>query len=541
MYMYGWDSNDFTLIIAIICGINERSRVALLPSTLTRVLFLQRISITCRDLSDKGGPIVLICPPAQITPSSGPKPLPVIGNAHQIPQKSGWLVFSDWSKKYGDIIHVDALGQPIIVINSAHVARELLDKRSSIYSDRPVLQMASLCGYDRSFTLLPFGEAWRKQRRLLAQEFTFTNCTQYHELQNEQARLFVQSIFEDPDNLLTQVHLRVGIIIIRTTYGYDVKSADDPILAQPLLALDNFAKTAAPGSFFVDFLPWLKHIPPSFPGTGFLQTAQRWKVILDDSAWVPFNFSKDNLDNGKALMPNFCGNYLMEEGETWDKEDEERLVWAAVTMMGGALETTTSVIMSFVMAMILNPDIQKKAQAELDEVVGRERLPLVSDQPHLPYVRSIIAETLRWAPPLPLGIPHASTQDDEYNGMLIPKGSLIMANIWHMLHDPSIYDEPMKFSPGRYNGKDEEMEKVQDIVFGFGRRVCPGMHFAQSTIFAAAATLLATCDVLPGINENGEEALPKVEFTPDTISRPESFKLRLRSRTDIASVLLSGR
>lgn len=65
------------------------------------------------------------------------------------------------------------------------------------------------CGYDRSFTLLPFGEAWRKQRRLLAQEFTFTNCTQYHELQNEQARLFVQSIFEDPDNLLTQVHLYV--------------------------------------------------------------------------------------------------------------------------------------------------------------------------------------------------------------------------------------------------------------------------------------------------------------------------------------------
>ncbi|PPQ70818.1 hypothetical protein CVT24_001035 [Panaeolus cyanescens] len=467
----------------------------------------------------------------------GPKRLPIIGNAHQIPQKSGWLVFSDWSKKYGDIIHIDALGQPIIVINSAKVAQDLLDNRSTIYSDRPVLQMASLCGYARSFTLIPYGEEWRKQRRILAQEFTLSNCTQYHNLQNEGARTLVQKIIENPEQALAQVKLQLGIIIVRSTYGYEIKSVDDPILTKPLTALENFAKAAAPGNFLVDFIPWLKHIPPYFPGTGFLQTAKEWKQVLDDSAYEPFRFSKDNLHNGKASMPNLCGNYLLAEASTWSKEDEERLMWAGVTIMGGALDTTTSVYMSFLLAMILNPDVQKKAQAEIDDVLGTGRLPSVSDRADLPYLRSIIVETLRWAPPLPLGIPHASTQDDEYNGLFIPKGSLILANIWHMLHDSSTYQNPMDFSPDRYNGNDIEMKKVKDVVFGFGRRVCPGMHFAQSTLFAAVATTLATCVILPGLDEDGKEIIPKVAFTHDTISFPQKFKLRLLPRSDKASLL----
>lgn len=76
----------------------------------------------------------------------------------------------------------------------------------------------------------------------------------------------------------------------------------------------------------------------------------------------------------------------------------------------------------------------------------------------------------------------------------------------------------MEFDPERYNGLDSEMVKVTDLVFGFGRRVCPGIHFAEGTLFAIIATTLATCDILPGLDENGNEVLPTYSYTPGTLT-----------------------
>ena len=91
---------------------------------------------------------------------------------------------------------------------------------------------------------------------------------------------------------------------------------------------------------------------------------------------------------------------------------------------------TTSTLHTFILAMLLNPQIQSKAQEELDRVVGSNRLPEFSDEPDLPYLRAIYKEVLRWQPVLPLGIAHRNIRDDEYQGMFIPKGSTIIVNQW---------------------------------------------------------------------------------------------------------------
>ena len=212
-----------------------------------------------------------------------------------------------------------------------------------------------------------------------------------------------------------------------------------------------------------------------------------------------------------------------------------------------------SAALSFLLAMILNPRVQAKAQAELDAVVGKDRLPLIGDKPDLPYIRSIVAEVLRWAPPLPLGLlwilspkitlfkpfynsglPHSLTKDDVYEGYELPKGTTIVPNVWsvgsnylinsqnwyvvrYMLHDPKVYSNPMDFNPDRFNGLDSEMKKVTELTFGFGRRFCPGTHFGESTLFSVVSTTLATCDVLPGLDKDGNEALPKCVYTSGTI------------------------
>jgi cytochrome P450 len=81
--------------------------------------------------------------------------------------------------------------------------------------------------------------------------------------------------------------------------------------------------------------------------------------------------------------------------------------------------------------MVLFPDVQKKAQDELDRVLGDNRLPSFADKSTLPYISCIVWECLRWNPVAPMGLAHYVTEDDEYNGYRIPKGSTVLPNIWY--------------------------------------------------------------------------------------------------------------
>ncbi|CAA7263631.1 unnamed protein product [Cyclocybe aegerita] len=436
----------------------------------------------------------------------GPRRLPIIGNVHQMPQEEPWKVFSQWGKKYGGIMHVMA---------------------------------CDLIGYGETFVLQPYGDNWRKQRRLVAHDFGQAMAPRYHSLQEKEARILVRNVLKDPSSLVSQIKLRIGIIIIRVTYGYYIQSENDPILTTPLTAMDNFSYSTSPGNFLVDFIPILKHIPAWMPGSGFLKTAKEWRKIVWDASWNPYDWCKKNLETGKTLMPNLCGNFISESCGEMTQDEEDKLVWAASSVMGGGLDTNMSSALTFYMAMILNPRVQAKAQAELDAVVGKDRLPTINDRENLPYIRSIIAEIFRYSPAIPMCIPHALSQDDVYEGVFLPKGALIMPNVWHMLHDPEVYANPMEFYPERFNNDDAEMEKVKDLTFGFGRRFCPGKHFAEGTLFAIVATTLATCDILPGLDENGKEVMPKYKYTPGTITFPEAFPVRLRPRSAQAQALLA--
>jgi hypothetical protein len=155
--------------------------------------------------------------------------------------------------------------------------------------------------------------------------------------------------------------------------------------------------------------------------------------------------------------------------------------------------------------MVLNPDVQKKAQAELDAVVGNDRLPVMDDRPHLPYLDALLMEVLRYHPIGPMGtfqrsifcdtysqlyssgIPHCVAQDDVYKGMFIPKDSIVLVNLWYNLmlgsvveladlcpnrliaHNPEIYPNPNKFDPERFFGQEKQLDP-QTFVYGFGRR-----------------------------------------------------------------------
>ncbi|KAJ7477023.1 putative monooxygenase [Mycena galericulata] len=469
----------------------------------------------------------------------GPRRWPLIGSVLEMPQSHQWVTFSNWAKTYGRIVYLEALGQPLIVINSAKVAKDLMDQHFSIYSDRPHLAMAELSGYVNLFVLQSYGDNWRQQRKIVAQDFGPSAVRQYYPLQEAEARKLVHGLVVDSTTLAGQIRLRIGTIIIRVTYGHYINGEQDPFLTSPLTAMDNFSQATAPGVWFVDLLPALKNIPSWIPGTGFLQVARQWRKLVMDTTWNPYRWSKKNLESGTVLLPNLCANNIEASDGKLSEEQEERLVWAACSMMGGGMDTNISSVLTFFLAMMLNPSVQAKARQEIEAVIGSDRLPVIQDRASLPYVRSIMTEVFRWQPAVPLALPHALRQDDVYEGMHLPKGSLIIPNVWHMLHDPEVYQNPMKFDPNRFQGLNSEMDKVTDVMFGFGRRACPGRDFAEGTFFAIVSTVLATCDILPVLDAGGNEVLPDVSYSSGTISFPSTFKCNVKCRSQKALDLLS--
>ena len=170
-------------------------------------------------------------------------------------------------------------------------------------------------------------------------------------------------------------------------------------------------------------------------------------------------------------------------------------------------------IMWWVLAMMAHPEIQQRAQDQLDVVVGRFRPPTFSDAPNLPYIHAMVKETLRWRPSVPLGIPHSTTEDNWYEEMFIPKGTTCFANLWQCNLDPAFYgDDAAEFNPGRFldeHGKlitgPVETRDDGHCTYGFGRRACIGKHAANESLFISIATILWAVRLECPRDENGKE------------------------------------
>lgn len=198
---------------------------------------------------------------------------------------------------------------------------------------------------------------------------------------------------------------------------------------------------------------------------------------------------------------------------------------AAGAVYAAGQDTTWSTLVVFILNMVLHPEIQLLAQQQLDEVVGTDRLPEFGDRESLPIVDWIVQETLRWGPVSPIGVPHKSIEADTYKGYFIPAGSFVYANAQAMTHDPEVYENPDEFDPLRYQPKAEggRGEPFPIGGFGFGRRICPGRHLAEASVWIVIATMLHTLTIKKAVGPDGKEITPTVTLTPGLTSHPEHF------------------
>jgi len=468
----------------------------------------------------------------------GPKGLPILGNIFDMPVDQEWLTFAKWGEEFGGLLSVSVLGSPMIIINSAKIAVEMLDKKSSLYADRPVLQMGGeLVGWKNALVLLPYGDRFRRYRRFFHGLIGSNSLMKpYRPMQEQQMRRFLRKVMSDPEQL--QEHLRhtAGSIILRISHGYEVQENNDPFVALADKANSEFSIATSPGAFLVDMFPAMRHIPEWFPGAGWKKTAKEWSETVTEVSNRPHNHVKQQLAAGTASVS--FSSTLLDRKDVSAEEDFD-IKWASLSMYAGGSDTTVSAIYSLYLAMTLFPHVAKKAQEEIDAVVGTDRLPTFDDREHLPYIDALLKEVLRWNAVTPTAAPHVAMKDDIHEGYLIPKGSVIIPNVWKMLHDPEMYPDPMTFKPERFiasEGHKPENDPRQ-FCFGFGRRICPGQHLADQSIWIGCVMSLAVFDISNYV-ENGVVNIPIHENTRGTISHPKPFKCTIKPRSDKAASLI---
>ncbi|KIJ23141.1 hypothetical protein M422DRAFT_196300 [Sphaerobolus stellatus SS14] len=193
--------------------------------------------------------------------------------------------------------------------------------------------------------------------------------------------------------------------------------------------------------------------------------------------------------------------------------------------------------------MAMYPEVQKKAQREIDHVVGSARLPDFGDKNSLPYINTIIKESLRWQNVFPLSIARSSTKDDEYQGYFIPKDTVVIQSTWSIMHDPENYSDPHEFRPERFLKDGQINTSVLDsmaVVFGIGRRICPGMVFADNSLYSILSTALAVFDIYPGVDTKGNPVKINCEMTSGILSYPKPFECAIKPRSSVALSLIKG-
>ncbi|KAI0050257.1 cytochrome P450 [Auriscalpium vulgare] len=467
----------------------------------------------------------------------GPRGLPFIGNLLDLPSDEGsWIAFTKLGKQYGDIFSLNILGQLIVVVQSSKIAYDLLDKRSNKYSDRTTVPFYELAGWQWHLPTARVGAPWRLARRILDRGMRPSACVNYRPAQIVKVHTFLSHLLQDPENFSDHIAYLQGSLIMALGYGIDVKGTDDENLTRIKSTAHIMESTALPGSVPVNLFPFLRYLPEWLPGMGFKALARRGHDMAEASIIRPWNTFKEAAAQGTS--PECIGLYELRERQKSDSSDEEEraLIDALGSLFVAGADTTTHSLRAFFLVLARYPAIQDRAQAELESVTGGTRLPTFEDRPNLPYVNALCKEVLRWRMVAPIGVPHASSEDDVYEGYFIPKGSMIIANS-AMLQDPVAYPNPEKFDPGRYltaDGKFKD-DPLINAAFGFGKRICPGRFIVDSTVFITAAMVMSTFTV--GRPKDGA-CIDENVNTGHVVTQPQPFKCSIAPRSAKAEELI---
>ncbi|PIL32446.1 cytochrome P450 [Ganoderma sinense ZZ0214-1] len=499
------------------------------------------LSLLRRTPRDKAGNVV---PP-------GPKGLPILGVFPYL-SKYPELSLHKWAKKYGPIYSFMISDQQFVVLSDPNVVKDILVTNGAIFSSRKemFLKVETILVH-RGVTASGYNDTWCKHRHIVAKILT----AQF------EAKEMIRSLLIDGKAGAAAINPQPYAScfalnnILTVIYGIRAESTvSDPVVKEALRISREFidsytqqliyhspslAKNVSGAvSNAVDFFPLLRQ----FPNRMTSRATKLHQDILDFNRPLLADI-EGRLKRGDDV-PDCLAKTLLLTREEEELDDLDIMMMCGTLTIGG-VETISSIQHWFAAHIVGCPDIQEKAQAELDRVCGRDRLPNADDEKDLPYLRAIAKEVARFHNPFWLGKPHMSTEDFAYHGYFIPKGTVVVGNTWTMHRDPVRHPDPHMFNPDRYANdttSSADSARLPDVVerdhwsFGMGRRICPGVILAEREVFLGLAHMLWAFKIapIPGVpidlNEydgvSGRSPVPfVVSLTPRNASVAEVLSL----------------
>ncbi|KAG9289312.1 hypothetical protein G9A89_007873 [Geosiphon pyriformis] len=438
------------------------------------------------------------------------------------PERYRYRKITEWSKILGDIFLVYVGRHKFIFLNSEKVVNDLLQKRGAKYSSR-------LGGYitweilarKRSYIFSPYNDWYKKMMPLAHGFIAQRKVDTYFSLIDECSRDLLNT-------LLCNGQISNGIfpkdifmhgsfnVILNVLFAIKTSGVNDPLYKEISAMISRWFHAIQAANYYVSF-PFLKilekitniHLKEALECRDEWETKIRWllKKVKDDEKQTPCA-ARDFLKK-------------MDEGVI----DELDAIHMAQNFFIGGTETVATTLTVLMGLLASHTEIQKRAQKELDEVVGRSRLPDIGDEASLPFVRAIIKEVLRLTPPLRSGIAHFIEEDDEYNGFYIPKNTLVVINTCAIETNEDRHKNPHTFDPTRFLGVKERSAalaqgasgKRDHFAFGAGRRLCVGIHLAEVELQIFVSRILWAFQLeFKGSSENIDGLPPKIDITDYT-------------------------
>ncbi|XP_067871558.1 cytochrome P450 1A1 [Heterodontus francisci] len=434
-----------------------------------------------------------------------PPTLPLIGHSLRL-GPNPHLTMTALAEKYGDIFQIQIGTRPVIVLSGLDTLKQALIKQGDDFAGRPNLYSFRFISNGQSLTFSSdYTEVWRLRRKLAQNALrTFSadeckNSTHSCLLEEHvcsEAQHLVQIFMDlmktrggfDP---VRYIVVSVANVICALCFGKRY-SHDDQELLNIVNVSDEFGKTVASGNP-ADFIPILRFLP-TYSMTKFIDLNKRFIVFVEKIVTEHYRtFDKDNIRDVTDSLIEHCQDKKVDENANIQISDE-KIVNIVNDLFGAGFDTITTALSWSVMYMVTYPDFQKRLHEEIDENIGKDRSPRISDRARLPYAEAFILETFRHSSFLPFTIPHCTTKNTALNGYFIPKNTCVFVNQWQVNHDSTLWKDPFSFFPDRFLNPDgksinkEESEKV--MLFGMGKRRCIGEPIGRTEVFLFFATLI---------------------------------------------------
>ncbi|XP_078387818.1 cytochrome P450 2J2-like [Cetorhinus maximus] len=407
---------------------------------------------------------------------------------NQAPQFS----LTQLSKKYGNIFTCFYFGPNMIIINGLQVIQEALVQRGQEFAGRPRVPLIDEMTKGQGIIMAPYGRSWKQQRR-----FTLTVLRNFglgkiafEEKILEEAQclteIFKASIGQ-PFNPNSRVTSAVSNVICSVVLGKRFHY-EDKIFTRLVELIDENMKIQATIWPLVCFIvPFIRYLPG--PLQRMFKNQAQVEAILQDF----INQHKDTL-NGEEIR-DFIDAYLLEMEREQNSPDscltEGNLLQNINDLFIAGTETTATTMQWAILYMMAYPNVQERCQKEIDKVIGWSRAPSMGDAPNMPYVNAVIHETQRYANVVPLAAGHATTQDTNFRGYTIKKGTIILINMQSILSEETQWKDPGQFNPENFLNENGEFFKPDAFIpFSVGLRACPGEKLARMELFLFFTSLL---------------------------------------------------